>query len=157
MRKIASVLILVFAFTLTSQAQKRKKRMPKDPLTVEQQATLTVKKMALALDLTDAQQRKIKPVITKQITERRAQMEKMKKLREERKKLEAEQRFKRQNEALDSRIAFQEDMKSILNSDQYEKFKKMAHKRGRKVKERMAKRRKMQWLKEKRESEDDDN
>ena len=107
MRKIASVLILVFAFTLTSQAQ-RKKRMQKDPLTAEQQATLTVKKMVLALDLTEAQQRKLTPIITKQVTERRAQMEKMRKLREEKKKLEAQERYKRQNEMLDKRIAFQE-------------------------------------------------
>ena len=54
MRKIASVLVLVFAFTLTTQAQKKRKQMQKNPMTVEQQASLTVKKMTLHLDLTES-------------------------------------------------------------------------------------------------------
>ena len=113
MRKIASVLVLVFAFTLTTQAQKKRKRMQKEKLTVEQQATLAIKKMTLALELTDAQQRKLKPIITKQITERRAQFEQMKKQREEKKKLESKERYEKQNEMLDKKIAFQFFMKAI--------------------------------------------
>ena len=51
MRKLASILVLVFAFTLTAEAQKmRNQKRPK--LTVEQQTDLAVKKMTLALDLT---------------------------------------------------------------------------------------------------------
>ena len=157
MRKIASVLVLVFAFTFTSQAQKQRKRMQKDPLTVEQQTTLMVKRMALALELTDAQQRKLTPILTKQITERRAKREEMKKRREEKKELEAKERFERQNEMLDNRIAFQKEMKSILNAEQYEKFQKMSKKMAERGKDRMKKMRKMRRFKERKDIEEDDN
>ena len=118
MKKIASILILVFAFTLTTQAQKRGKRMQIEQLTVEQQTTLRVKKMALALELSDAQQRKITPLVAEQITNRRAEFERMKKMKEEKKKPTADERFKHQNERLDKQIAYQKEMKSILNKDQ---------------------------------------
>jgi hypothetical protein len=157
MRKIASVLMLVFAFTLTTQAQKQRKGERKDPLTVEQQTTLMVKRMTLALELTDAQQRKLTPIITKQITERRAKREEMRKRREEKKKLEAKERFERQNEMLDKQIAFQKDMKSILNAEQYEKFQKMSKAMKKRGKDRMQKMRKMKRFKERKELEEDDN
>lgn len=157
MKKLASILVLVFAFTLTTQAQKKRKRMQKDPLTVEQQATLMVKKMTLALELSDAQQRKVTPLITAQITDRRANLERMKKLKEAKKKPTADERFKFQNERLDKQIAFQKEMKSILNKEQYEKFEKMSAMRKRGAKKKMAQRKKMKWLKEKKESQEDDN
>ena len=50
MKKIASILVLVFAFTLTTQGQK--KRKDKRPnFSVEQRTELAVKKMTLDLDL----------------------------------------------------------------------------------------------------------
>lgn len=131
--------------------------MQKNPMTAEQQATLTVKKMALRLDLTDAQQRKLKPIITQQITERRAQMEKMRKLREEKKQLEAEARYERQNEMLDKKLAFKKEMKSILNAEQYQEFEKMTQAREKKRKQRMAKMMKKRRFEEKRRIEEDDN
>lgn len=158
MKKLASILVLVFAFTLTTQAQKKRKRVQKDPMTVEQQATLAVKKMTLALELSDAQQRKIKPLITAQITDRRAQFEQMKKLKESKKKPTADERFKYQNERLDKQIAFQKEMKSILNKEQYEKFEKMSAMRKRGAKKKMAQRKKMKMLKERKEKrQKDDN
>lgn len=157
MKKIASILILVFAFTLTTQAQKRGKRMQKEQMTVAQQTTLAVKKMTLALELSDAQQRKVTPLISAQIIDRRAQFEKMKKFKEEKKMPSAEERFNNQNSRLDKQIAFQTEMKSILNKEQYEKFQKMAKARKRGAREKMQKRRKMKWLKEKKERKEDDN
>lgn len=158
MRKIASILVLVFAFTLTAQAQKKGKRMQREKLTVEQQTTLAVKKMTLALELSDAQQRKIKPLLSKQIAERRADWEKMKKYKEEKKKPTAEERYKHQNAKLDKQIAFQKEMKSILNAEQYQKFQKMAKSRKRGARQKMAKRKKMKMLKERKErQEKDDN
>jgi hypothetical protein len=157
MKKIASILILVFAFTLTTQAQKRGKRMQKEQMTVAQQTTLAVKKMTLALELSDAQQRKITPLISAQITDRRAQFEKMKKFKEEKKMPSAEERYKNQNSRLDKQIASQTEMKSILNKEQYEKFQKMAKARKRGAREKMQKRRKMKWLKERKERQEDDN
>jgi len=160
MKKLVSVLILVFAFTLTTQAQKKRERMQQEKLTIEQQATLAVKKMALELDLTKAQQRKLQPILEKQIAERRVQFEKMRKAREEKRKIEKEERYKRANEALDKRLAMQEEMKSILNAEQYEKFKKMNHARKRGMEKKMMARKKMKHLKEheekiRKEKEDD--
>ncbi len=160
MKKIASILILVFAFTLTTQAQKRGKRMQKEQMTVEQQTILEVKKMTLALELSDAQQRKIQPLVAAKVSDRRAQFERMKKLREEKKMPTADERFKNQNERLDKEIAYQKEMKSILNKDQYEKFQKIAKARKRGAKHKMKKRGKMKRLKErkeKRERQEDDN
>ena len=154
MKKIATLLVLVFAFTLTAQAQKKEERMQREKMTVEQQATLAVKKMTLALELSDAQQRRVKPLITKQMEDRRAQFEKMKKLKEEKKKPTADERYQLQSEKLDKQIAFQKEMKSILNAEQYEKFQKMAKTRKRGAQRKMAKHKKMKWLKEKQEEDD---
>ena len=159
MKKLASLLILVFAFSLTTHAQQKRKRKQKEKLTVEQQATLAFKKMALELELTDAQQRKLTPIITKQISERREQGDKMRKAREEKKKIEATDRYKRANEMLDKRLAFQKEMKSILNAEQFEKFKKLSKKRemGKKRGMKMKKMKKMKELKEKKKEENEDN
>jgi vacuolar-type H+-ATPase catalytic subunit A/Vma1 len=84
----------------------------------------------------------------------------MKKMREEKKKVEADQRYKRANAALDKKLAFQKEMKSILNAEQYEKFQKMSKARKRGMKQRMAKRKKMAHLKKKkkeRKHKDEDN
>jgi hypothetical protein len=116
--------------------------------------------MALELDLTDAQQRKLKPLVSKQITERRAEREKMMKLREEKKKLEANERYKKADEMLDKRLAFQKEMKSILNAEQYEKFKKASKKRKKGMKRKgMKNKKKMKHLKEKKKEleENEDN
>lgn len=157
MKKIASILVLVFAFTLTTEAQKKGKRMQREQLTVEQQTTLAVKKMTLALELSDAQQRKVTPLIAQQISDRRAKFEQMKKMREAKKKPTAEERFKFQNERLDKQIAFQKEMKSILNKEQFEKFEKTTRALKRGAKKKMAQRKKMKWLKERKESQEDDN
>ena len=56
MKKTASILILVFAFAFTTQAQ-RKGQGPK--FTTEQHAALAVKKITLALDLSEKQNFKV--------------------------------------------------------------------------------------------------
>ena len=62
MKKLVKIIVLVFAFTLTVQAQKKKGNKGAK-LTIEQQTTLAVKKMTLALDLSDKQQQQIKPIV----------------------------------------------------------------------------------------------
>jgi hypothetical protein len=62
MKKLASILVLVFAFSLTTLAQNKEKR-DCVKMTTEQQTDLAVKKMTLALDLSDKQQSQIKPLI----------------------------------------------------------------------------------------------
>lgn len=142
MKKLASLLVLVFAFTLNAQAQKKHKRKHKEKMTAEQQATLAVKKMTLALELSESQQRQVKPLVLAQINDKRKAHEMMKKHREEKKEISADDRYKMANAKLDNEIAFQRKMKSILNEGQYEKFQKM--KKMRKLRKGKAmKRRKM--------------
>jgi uncharacterized coiled-coil protein SlyX len=142
MKKLASLLVLVFAFTITTQAQKKRMKKHKEKLTSEQQATLAVKKMAISLELTAAQQRQVKPLVLAQINERRTAYEKMKKHKESKKELSADERYKMANAKLDSRLAFQRKMKSILNDAQFEKFKKLEKGRKRMMGKKM-KRKKM--------------
>ena len=142
MKKIISILVLVFAFTFTTQAQKIHKKKKGAELSVEQQTTLAVKKLTLALDLTEAQQGQIKPLVAAKIADRKAHFEKRRAAKKESKKLSADERYAKANERLDKGIAMQNDMKRILNDEQYAKFKKM--KKGRKgmMKKRGMKKRK---------------
>ena len=105
----------------------KKKRilLKKGNLTIEQQVTIKVKKMTLELELTEAQQNKLTPVLTKHITERKAQLDKRKKGKGEEKKIEANDRFKIANKILDRKIIFQKEMKTILNEEQFNRFKEL--------------------------------
>ncbi len=140
MRKIASILVLVFAFTLTTQAQKKRKdKRPK--LSIEQHTDLAVKKMTLALDLSEKQQKQIAPLIKAQATARKAAMEKRKEARKNKTKPTADEMYAMKSKQLDKQIAFKNSMKNILNAEQFEKFEKMAKKRmqkGKKMKKKIA-------------------
>ena len=139
MKKVVSILVLVLAFSFTTQAQRKHKKGNFEKLTSEQKATLGVKKMALALDLSDAQQRQVKPLLKQQMEERKAAHAKMKAAKEAGKKPTADQRFKMQNTRLDKQLAFQNRMKKILNDEQFEKFKKMKRHMKGKMKKQMKK------------------
>ncbi|MDD7915004.1 hypothetical protein [Polaribacter ponticola] len=124
MKKIASILILVFAFTFTAHAQKsRKDKAPK--LSIEQHTELAVKKMTLALDLSNKQQNQIKPLLKAQAQEKKAMMLKRKEARNNKRKPSADEIFAMKNKYLDNQIAFKNNMKNILNKEQYEQFEKM--------------------------------
>tara|TARA_B100000809_G_scaffold221295_1_gene229488 strand:- start:2246 stop:2707 length:462 start_codon:yes stop_codon:yes gene_type:complete len=124
MKKIASILILVFAFTFTAEAQKkRKEKGPK--LTVEQQTDLTVKRMTLSLDLSKKQQDQIKPLIRAQIASKKVIMLNRKEMRTEKKRPSRDEIYAMKSKQLDNQIAFKNNLKDILNKEQFEKFKKM--------------------------------
>ncbi len=129
MKKLASILALVLAFTVSTQAQKGKTDK-RARLTTEQQTELTVKKMTLALDLSRKQQSQIKPLISNQIAERKANMEKRKEARKDKKRPTSDEIFAMQNKRLDAQIAMRNSMKDILNDEQFEKFEKMHKKRA---------------------------
>ncbi|MDG2194742.1 MAG: hypothetical protein P8K77_07875 [Polaribacter sp.] len=151
MKKIAGILAFVLAFTVSTQAQKgehHKKRMHKgNNLTVEQKTTLAVKRLALTLDLSNAQMQKIKPLIAKQMSERAAMHKKMKAAKAAGKKKAAKGHFEKMNKTLDAKLVFQSKMKKILTEKQYDRFKKLKSHKKRKMKgemkEKMAKRKKM--------------
>jgi periplasmic protein CpxP/Spy len=140
MKKIVSILVLVLAFTLTTQAQKKRKDQ-KPKLSVEQQADLAVKKMTLALDLSKKQQNQIAPLIKAQASERKAAMEKRKKARINEEKPTADEMYAMQSKRLDNQIVFKNKMKEILDATQFEEFEKMAKRRmqkGKQMKEKGA-------------------
>ena len=143
MKKIITIILLVFAFTLTAQAQKGKRKMRAEKLSTEQQTILAVKKMTLSLDLTASQQNELKPLVAKKISDRKAHYKKMKATQKERKKLSANERFAKVNERLDNQIAMKRKMKNILNKEQFEKFEKTNKNRKKKGKKMMRKKRMM--------------
>lgn len=123
MKKLTSVFLLILAFTLTANSQPKREKNSKENLEPEQAAILAIKKMTLHLDLSEAQQNKIKPLIKAQMESRSERMKNMREKREKNRKLTKDERFKLANTTLDEQIDFQKKMKSILNPEQFEKFK----------------------------------
>ena len=155
MKKLVIIAIAFATLQITAQEQKRKHRKSDQKekiqrnhdLTPEQMATLQTKRMALKLDLTDAQQRDIQKINLENANERQAQREVYKKMRADNKgeKPSQEARFNMMNERLDKQIAHKKQMKGILSKEQFEKFEKGSkrkHMKQRKqVKQRMKKQR----------------
>ncbi|MGJ8745777.1 hypothetical protein [Polaribacter sp.] len=129
MRNLASILVLVFAFTLTTQAQK-KRGDKQAKLTIEQQTTLTVKKMTLALDLSEKQQNEIKPLLMAKMSERKAAMEKRKAEKTKKERPTADEIYAMKNKQLDHQILMKNKMQDILDEAQFEKFEKMQKRRS---------------------------
>ncbi|ARV07345.1 hypothetical protein BTO04_11885 [Polaribacter sp. SA4-10] len=130
MKKLVSIIVLVFAFTLTTQAQKRGDRKgPK--LSTEQQVDLAVKQMTLKLDLTAKQQNQIKPILSTQMAEKKAERDARMANREERKRPTSDEVYAMKSKQLDNKIKMKAEMKEILNKEQFEKFDKMQ--KGRKM------------------------
>jgi len=110
---------------------KNKKR-----LTTEQLTTLKVKKMTLELELSEIQQNKLTPVIKELISERSAQLDKKRELKNDVKKINPNERYQMANKILDRKIMFQKEMRTILNEEQFKKFKTLEKKRNEKMKKR---------------------
>ena len=157
MKKTASILVLVFVFTVTAKAQKKDRRTQREKLTVDQQAILAVKKMTLTLELTKAQQQESQPILARQISSKRAEFEKVKAMRESKRELTADERFAFQNQRLDQQIAYQKEMKSILNDKQYDKFREQVETQKRKMRGKIGKKMKERWLKEQKKNQESDN
>jgi protein CpxP len=126
MKKIASilVLVLVFVFTLTTQAQK-KRRDNRPQLSVKQQTSLAVKQMTLALDLSEKQQGQIVPLIQVQAAAKKEAMYKRKAMQESNTKPSSDEIYEMKSKMLDNQIAFKNNLKDILNKEQFEQFQKM--------------------------------
>lgn len=100
-------------------------------LTPEQAATLQTKKMALHLDLSEAQQKEIYKLNLANAKERQSKMEAVKKMRESEEKPSKEARYDMMNDRLDNQLAQKKQLKSILTKEQFEKLEK-----GNKMKQR---------------------
>jgi protein CpxP len=141
MKNLAPILVLVFAFTLTTIAQKKRDHQRWQP-TVEQQTELTVKKMTLALDLSEKQQLQIKPLLVAKILEKKAFNTKRKEAKKGKKRPTSDVVYAMKIKLLEQQIAMKKSMKEILNTTQFEKFEKMHKKRMMKVKKERQRRKK---------------
>ena len=136
MVRIVSLLALFISFSLTTNAQKKELFKNKKRLTTEQLTTLKVKKMTLELELSEVQQKKLTPVITKLISERKIEADRMRESKNEVKNIDASNRYQMANKILDRKIMFQKEMRTILNEEQFKKFKRLEKKRNQKMKNR---------------------
>jgi len=137
MKKILFAMLLFVGLTALAQpGDKEKRANHMQDLTPEQMATLQTKKMTLQLDLTSEQQDKIMAINLENAKMRKAKMAERKAMKkdEDAKKPTSEERYARANEALDRKIAQKAEMKRILSDQQFEKWEKMQHRRGKKAK-----------------------
>jgi protein CpxP len=132
MKNIASILVLIFVFAFTIQAQK--KRGYKQQLTINQQTSLKVKQMTLVLDLSDKQQQQVTPLLRAAIAFRQAAMKKRKEARKQKKRPSSDEIYAIKSQVLDNKISMKRNMKNILNATQFETFKKMYKQRMKKKK-----------------------
>ena len=128
MVRIVCLLALFIYFSLTTNAQNKQLFKNKKRLTTEQLTTLKVKKMTLELELSEVQQKKLTPVITKLISERKIEADRMSKSINEVKNIDVSNRYEMANKFLDRKIMFQKKMRSILTEEQYKKFKSLEKK-----------------------------
>lgn len=136
MARIVSLLALFICFSLTINAQKKQFFKNKKRLTTEELTTLKVKRMTLELELSEIQQNKLTPVIKELISERSAQLDKKRELKNDVKKINPNERYQIANKILDRKIMFQKEMRTILNEEQFKKFKILEKKRNEKMKKR---------------------
>jgi len=128
--------IIVFAMLigLTALAQKEGQQKnageTRQEMTPEQIASLRTKKMTLALDLSQAQEKQLMTLNLKAAKERNKKMQERmaSKAKGEEARLSAEQRYALRAEMLDRKIAHQRNLKTILSPEQFSKWQKMAHK-----------------------------
>lgn len=121
------ILIFLFASTLIAVGQNEKRNMKLAAnFTPEQQAILKTKEMALHLDLNASQQSQILALNKKWVQKKTATKEAYKDLNKE--EISSDQKFEMMNKALDNRLAHQEEIKKILNKEQYETWKESSRK-----------------------------
>jgi hypothetical protein len=131
-----SLFIAIFAlFSLTVFAQQNrqgkhrgKDRIEQTEMNPEQQASLRSKKMTLALDLSDAQEKKVYQLELAKAKERMTRRE----ASQNGKDRDQADKFKRQEERLERQITFKRSLKEVLTDEQMIKWEKMQHhRRGR--------------------------
>lgn len=137
MKKIVVVLVLLtttLSFAQERQRGERPRQNYFEDLSAEQIATLHTKKMALALDLTNDQVKKVQKINLENAEQRKAHIAERKANREnaDAKRPTAEERYEFENARLDRQLAVQKQMQDILSDEQYQKWKKMSHRKHKK-------------------------
>lgn len=122
---IMKMWILAMAMTMTVGANAQQKNDKPEPLKPEQRAELQSKKMTLALNLNEKQQKDVKELLVEQGKQRAEFRRQHMAERQAGKKLTADERFALKNKMLDNRIAMNREMKKILSEDQFTKFEQL--------------------------------
>ena len=143
MRKIVIAVMVLFTITATAQEKgsaekgERKGRMAlfKD-MTPEEIAELKTKRMTLDLDLSKEQQSKIHEMNLADAKARQEQRQ-SDKAKGKKGELSKDERVSAMNKRLDDQIAKKEQMRSVLNKEQFEKWERTEK---RTQKKRMSKR-----------------
>lgn len=135
MKKILSLAIIALVSVSTfAQRHDREMKRERPNLTTEQMADLRTKKMTLALDLNERQQKQILEINKKMAAEHKKMREARKTIKESGKKPSSDEIYKKKSERLDKMIAHKAEMKKILTPEQYEKWQKMAKRKAHKMK-----------------------
>lgn len=122
------MIIILLGSTLFSFGQKDEKQGKMiDDFSPEQHAILQTKKMALALDLNDSQQKEMLDLNKKWVEIKIKKRAEMKSLNKQ--EMSSTDRFNHMNAMLDDKLAHQKEVKKILNEDQYTQWKKTSYKR----------------------------
>jgi hypothetical protein len=130
MKNILLPLVFMLAI-VTAQAQiktdrSENRRELAANLNPEDVASIQAKRMTLALDLSDNQEKEIAELLTARRTNRKEN----KVTREDFKAMSAEQKLAMKEKQMDERIAIKRAFKKILNDEQYTEFEKMAKKKN---------------------------
>jgi hypothetical protein len=139
MKKLVLITIALVALQATAQDQKREHHREggnekmgfMKSLTPEEISDLQTKKMTLHLDLTEAQQAKVKILSLEEAKLRKAKMNEHQKRMEQKdaEKPSKDEQLKMLNGKLDHQIEVKQKMKAILNANQFEKWEKTQEKR----------------------------
>jgi len=111
--------IMFLSMSLMVQAQQGKGQHKQGDYTPEQQAVLKTKRMALHLDLNQDQQDKLLKINRSWAEKRAEQREKFKAQKDSADKPDADLRYAHQSQMLDNQLAYHNEVKKILNEEQY--------------------------------------
>jgi len=145
MKNLLFAALMITAMSLSAQPFEENKERPN--FTPDQIAELQTKKMTLHLELTENQQQQILEINKRNAIQRKQKIEKRKGLREKGEKPTNEELFKIKSTRLDKQIAHQSEMKTILNEQQFETWKKTRANKKMQLKKRVKKNRKQKRLK----------
>ncbi len=130
MKNVLIICLALLTFSMQAQQGNNEGRHHRDGkkmnFTPEQTAELTTKKMALSLDLTEQQEKKIYNLMLKKANKR-------KELREKNKEKNSEgMSFEKRKTMLEDRIEVKKEFKSILTKEQFEKWETNMQRKNRK-------------------------
>lgn len=130
MKRITFIIILGLSLALHAQRGKGDQHQ-RSEYTPEQQAVLKTKKMALHLDLSEDQQKRLIEVNKSWAEKRAGDRKEFKEQFEGDKRPDADVRYEHQLQMLDAKMAYQKEVEKILNKDQYATWKEHQNKRNR--------------------------